>query len=146
MSAYTEPSDPRRRGAADYEDWEEIRSNGWCVFAGVLLLVVGTLNIIEGIGAIGNAHFFVHSTSYIFGSLNLWGWVVLIVGVAELAAGLGVLIRNQFARWAGVAILCLSAVVQLLMMPSYPFWALSLFAADIVAVYGLIVHGKRLEA
>jgi len=28
----------------------------------VLLLVVGTINFIEGIAAIGNAHFFVHNT------------------------------------------------------------------------------------
>ena len=144
MSTYSEPSDPRRRGAADYESWEEIRSNGWCAFSGVLLLVIGTLNSIEGIGAIGSANFFVHDTSYIFGSLNTWGWVVLIVGLIECAAGLGVLVRNQFARWVGVAILCVGAIVQLLMMPSYPFWALSIFAAEIVALYGLIVHGQRL--
>ena len=44
---------------------------GRAVFVGVLLLIAGTLNIIYGIGAVSNAHFFAH-TQYVFSSLKTW--------------------------------------------------------------------------
>jgi|SRR6059058_496767 len=138
---------PQATGAPSYEGYyDEERGYGWVMFAGVLLLMLGTLNFIEGIAAIGNAHFFVHNTAYIAGSLNTWGWVVLCIGVVQWAVGLGVFVKNQFSRWAGVAIFGLNAIIQLMIMPAYPFWSLSIFAVDILGMYALIAHGKRLEA
>ena len=127
-----------------YEQRPDDAGLGWVSFAGVLLLTLGTVNIIEGIAAIGNAHFFVHNTHYVFGDLKTWGWITLCLGVAQLAVGLGVFVKNQFARWAGVAVLGVNAIVQLMIMPAYPFWSLCLFAIDILAMYGLIAHGKRI--
>jgi hypothetical protein len=118
---------------------------GWVVFAGVLLLTLGTLNTIEGIAAIGNANFFVHGTHYMFASLNTWGWIVLVIGVSQLLVGLGVFAKNQFARWVGVLVLSLNAVAQLLMIPAYPFWSLSIFAIDFLAIYGLCAYGSRIS-
>jgi hypothetical protein len=119
---------------------------GWVSFAGVLLLIVGTLNLIEGIAAISNAHFFNQSTHYIAGSLNTWGWVVTCIGAIELVVGLGVFAKNQLARWIGVLILSLNAIAQLMMIPAYPFWSLSVFTLDILAVYGLVAYGQRISA
>ncbi len=113
-------------------------------FAGVLLMLVGTMNLIEGIAAIGNAHFFVANARYVFGDLSAWGWITLCLGVLQLIVALGVFVKNQFARWAGVGVLGVNALAQLLMMPAYPFWSLSLFAIDILAIYGLVAYGKRL--
>jgi len=124
--------------------YEEDRAAGWLVFAGVLILLLGTINIIDGISAIGRAHFYVANARYVFGDLNTWGWVALCLGVAQLAVGFGIFVKNQFARWTGVVVLGLNAIAQLLMMPSYPFWSLAIFAIDIVAIYGLVAHGKRI--
>jgi len=117
---------------------------GWVVFAGVLLLTLGTLNTIEGIAAIGDANFFVNNTHYMFASLNTWGWIVLVLGVCQLLVGLGVFAKNQFARWVGVLVLSLNAIAQLLMIPAYPFWSLSIFAIDFLALYGLCAYGSRI--
>jgi nicotinamide riboside transporter PnuC len=126
-----------------YEDYDEsLTGYGWVVFAGVLLLIVGTVNFIEGVAAIGNAHFFSSSAHYVFGDLKTWGWVALIIGVIQVLAGLGVFLKNQLARWVGVGILLLNAIAQLLMIQAYPFWALSVFAVDVIAVYGLIAYGR----
>ena len=138
---------PQATGAPSYEGYyDEERGYGWVMFAGVLLLMLGTLNFIEGIAAIGNAHFFVHNTAYIAGSLNTWGWVVLILGASQLLVGFGVFAKNQFARWVGVLVLSANAVAQLLMIPAYPFWSLSIFAVDILAIYGLCAYGRRIAA
>ncbi|MGA9859622.1 MAG: hypothetical protein WBQ18_17290 [Solirubrobacteraceae bacterium] len=131
-----------QRGFDEYDE----RGSGWVAFAGTLLLMLGTLNFIEGLAAIGNAHFFTANTHYIAGSLNTWGWVVLCIGVAEWFVGVGVFVKNQFSRWVGVFILGLNAIVQLMMIPAYPFWSLSIFALDILAVYGLVAYGGRLSS
>jgi hypothetical protein len=119
--------------------------SGWVGFAGVLVLLLGTLNLIEGIAAISNAHFFVHGTHYIAGSLNTWGWIVTIIGAIQILVGIGIFTRNQFARWTGVAILGLNAIAQLMMIPAYPFWSLAIFTLDILALYGLMAYGDRIE-
>ena len=135
---------PDRPAEATSYDFDDERGYGWVVFAGVLLLILGTLNFIEGVAAIGNAHFFVANTHYIAGSLNTWGWIVLWIGVLEWIVGCGVFVKNQFSRWVGVFVLAGNAIAQLLMMPAYPFWSLSIFTLDILAIYGLIAYGKRI--
>ena len=125
--------------------YDEERGSGWVTFAGVLLLIVGTLNIIEGIAAIDRASFFVANTHYIAGDLRAWGWTVLFIGIAEVLIGLGVMARNQFARWAGVTVLGLNAIAQLMFIPAYPFWSLAIFSLDILAIYGLVAYGDRLS-
>jgi hypothetical protein len=133
-----------QKSSVPYEDFDDDRGIGWVAFAGVLLLLVGTMNTIEGIAAIGNAHFFVANAHYVFGDLKTWGWITLCLGVLQLIVGLGVFVKNQFARWAGVGVLGLNALAQLLMMPAYPFWSLSLLALDVLAIYGLVAYGKRI--
>lgn len=130
-----------------YEPYAEDddRGYGWVAFAGVLLLMLGTLNLIEGIAAIGNSHFFATNTHYVIGSLKTWGWVVLIIGCVELLVGLGVFLKNQFSRWVGVIVLGLNAIAQLLMIPAYPFWSLSIFTLDIIAIFGLVAYGNRIS-
>jgi hypothetical protein len=129
-----------------YDSYADVdRGDGWVLFAGTLLLMLGTLNFIEGIAAVSNSHFFVANTHYIAGSLNTWGWVVLCIGVAQWLVGIGVFVKNQFARWVGVVILGLNAIVQLMMIPAYPFWSLSIFTLDILAIFGLVAYGARIS-
>ena len=125
---------------------DDERGYGWVAFAGTLLLILGSLNFIEGLAAVSNSRFFVNNTHYILGSLNTWGWIVLCIGVIEWLVGLGVFLKNQFARWVGVFVLGLNSIVQLLMIPAYPFWSLSIFTLDILAIYGLIAYGKRISS
>ena len=131
------------QASSDYYADDE-RGLGWVMFAGTLLLIVGTMNCIGGIAAIGNSSFFVHNTHYVVGSLNTWGWIMLCVGGVQLLVALGVFVKNQFARWTGVVVLALAAIASLLFIPAYPFWALSLFTLDILALYGLIAYGSRI--
>ena len=53
------------------------------VVRGIFLLIVGTLNIIYGIGALADANFYANDTGYILTNLNTLGWVLIIVGVLQ---------------------------------------------------------------
>ena len=148
VQAPSQTSSVSYEGYGEEDRGEEDRGYGWVAFAGTLLLILGTLNSIEGIAAIGNAHFF-HSgtnTHYIMGSLNTYGWVLLCLGVVQLAVGFGVFFKNQFSRWVGVVVLGCNAVAQLLFIPAYPFWSLTLFTLGVLALYGLVAYGKRIAS
>jgi len=135
-----------RSGAGDsYEPQSD--GYGWVIFAGTMLMLVGILNVIYGIAAIDNSKFFVNGAKYVISDLNTWGWVVLITGALQVLAALGVWARNTLATWAGVFFAGLNAIGVLLMLPAYPFLSLSLFAVDLLVIYGLAVHGgHRREA
>ena len=98
---------------------DNVRGLGRAIFAAVLLMIGGVLNIIYGIAAISNSHFFNGHTNYVFGSLHTWGWIVLLLGVAQVLVAWGIWTRNQFARWTGVVVLSLNAIANLLMIPGY---------------------------
>jgi hypothetical protein len=121
----------------------EGRGYGLLIFATVLLLVVGFWNVIQGILAIARSRVYVGSAHYVFGDLRAWGWIALIFGVLQLAAGVGVLIGNQLARWFAVVVLALNAIDQMFFIPAYPFWSLTIIAMDVVALYGLCAYGSR---
>lgn len=116
---------------------------GMVVFASVLLFVVGTFNLIDGIAALANSHVFIGNATYVLGDLRSWGWIVLIIGVLQMLAAAGVLAGNQAARWTGVALLALNAIGQMMFIPSYPFWSLMIIALDVVALWGLCAYGSR---
>jgi hypothetical protein len=111
--------------------------SGWWVFAGVLLLVAGVLNIIYGIAAIGDSKFFTENVTYIISGLNTWGWIILIVGVLELVAAFSLFSGGEFGRWFGIFIAALNAMAALLSIPAYPFWSLAIFALAIIIIYKL---------
>ncbi len=116
---------------------------GLLLFAAVLLLVVGFFNMLYGIAAIANSHVFVANAHYVIGDLRAWGWVTLIISVLQLVAAGGILAGNQLARWFAVAVVGLNAIAMMFFIPAYPFWALVIIAADVVALYGLCAYGSR---
>ena len=130
------------RGAKS-TDYDEPRGLGLVFFAAIMLLVVGLFNVIDGIAAIANSHLFVANAHYVFGDLRAWGWVVLILGLLQLLAGGGVMVGNQAARWFGIAVIGLNLIAQLFFIPAYPFWALTIIAFDVFALYGLCLYGSR---
>ncbi len=116
---------------------EESTLSGWWVFAGVLLLVAGVLNIIYGIAAIGDSKFFTANATYIISGLHTWGWIILILGVLELVAAFSLFSGGEFGRWFGIFIASLNAIGALLSIPAYPFWSLAIFALAIIIIYKL---------
>ena len=78
-----------------------MKGTGRAVFV-ASCLIAGTLNIIYGFGAVGNAHFFTASTSYVFANLHTWGWITVILGLTQLTAGFSLLAGNAFGRVIGI--------------------------------------------
>ncbi len=122
---------------------EGTRGVGRAIFAAVLLMIGGVLNIIWGIAAISNSKFFVHNTHYVFSSLKTWGWITLILGILELLASISLFGGGGYGRWFGVIVGSLAAIGALLDIPAYPFWSIAVFALSIWIVYGLLILGSE---
>jgi hypothetical protein len=118
----------------------EVKGFGRAVFAAVLLMIGGVLNIIYGIAAIGNSHFFVHDTHFVFASLKSWGWITLIIGILMIIASLSLLGGGTFGRWFGIFMGALAAIGALLEIPAYPLWSLAIFALSLWIIHGLAIY------
>ena len=120
--------------------------SGWVLFAAIIMGIVGVLNAIYGIAAIGSSSFFVEDQRYIFEGLHTWGWIALIVGIVQLFACASVIRGGQFGRWFGIGAAGVNSITALLSMPAYPFWSLAIFAVDLMIIYGLAAYGRRRPA
>jgi hypothetical protein len=132
--------------AARPGDLGPTEGHGWVTFAGVMILIVGVLNVIYGIAAIDNANFYVADARYVISDLATWGWIQLIVGAVQVIAAFAIWRGSEFGRWIGIGSASVNAIVQLLFLPSYPFLSLALFAVNILVIYGLVAYGGRRQA
>jgi hypothetical protein len=120
-----------------------MRGAGRVVFAATLLLIVGTLNIIYGIGALDDANIFVNDRRYIFTNLNTLGWVLIILGLIQLGGGFSLMAGNTYGRVIGIIGGTLGAIGALLSIGgSYPWWSLAIFALCVYVVHGILVYGE----
>ena len=120
-----------------------MRGAGRATFAGVLLLIAGTINIVYGIGALDSANIFANDTRYIFTDLNALGWALIVLAVLQLTGGFSLLAGNTYGRVIGILGGSLGAIGALLSIGgSNPWWSLAVFFLCVWVVYGIIVLGE----
>ena len=136
----TTPVAGERASARDSSTYP-IEGTGWVLFAGIMIMMVGVLNIIWAIAAIDQSQFFVQDTKFIFSDLKTWGWIMLVLGGLQLAAAFSIWAGGGYGRWFGIATATVNAIAALLSIPAYPFWSLAIFAIDVLIIYGLAAYG-----
>jgi uncharacterized membrane protein SirB2 len=120
-----------------------MRGVGRAWLAATLLLIAGTLNIIYGIGALDDANIFVNDKRYIFTNLNTMGWVLIILGVIQLAGSFSLFAGNTFGRVIGIIGASLGAIAALLSIGgAYPWWSLGIFFLCIYIIHGIFIFGE----
>jgi hypothetical protein len=122
----------------------EVRGVGRAMFAAILLMIAGTLNVIYGIAAVSDAHFYTSAgTHYVFSSLHTWGWITVILGVIQLTGGFSLVAGGAYGRVIGITAASIGAIGALLSVGgAYPFWSLGIFALCVIVIHGLVVYGE----
>jgi uncharacterized membrane protein (DUF2068 family) len=124
-----------------YENSEPAHGFGWVLFAGIMLMIVGSLNVLLGVAAVSNSAFYVHDANYILSDLKTWGWILLVIGVVQFCAAFAIWAGTEWGRWIGVLSASLNAIAQLLFIPSAPLVSLAVFSLDILVLYALLAYG-----
>jgi hypothetical protein len=121
-----------------------MRGVGSALFVGILLIVAGVLNVVYGIAAVGNSHFYVSEVHYVFSSLHTWGWVTIILGIVQLTGAFSLLAGNIYGRVIGLIAATLGAIGALFNIGdgSTPWWSLGVFAICLIVIHGLVVLGE----
>ena len=114
---------------------------GMTTFAGIMLIIAGVFNVIEGLVALFQNEVYVAGRQYVFAfDLTAWGWTHLIVGGVVAAAGFAVISGQVWGRSVGVGIAVLSMLANFLFIPYYPIWSLVIIALDVAVIAALATH------
>ncbi|GAA4783159.1 membrane protein [Actinomycetospora chlora] len=148
------------RGARDYRTTSPATSvaseapsgawSGWVRFGAVVMVVVGVFGVIEGLAAVLSPTYFVAANGQVFVlSWGTWGWVHLVLGALVAIVGASLLGGGapSWARGAAIALVALSAIVHLVLIPVAPVWSIVVIALDVVVLYALVTTwGEPLAA
>ena len=117
------------------------RGSGWLGFAGVMLILSGSLDVINGLWALDRGGT-VPDALYNH-NLETWGWIYLIGGIIVILAGFAVFARAQWARWVGVLVASISVIGNMLWAFAFPIQAFILVILGVLVIYALVVYGDR---
>jgi hypothetical protein len=113
---------------------------GWIGFAGIMMLIVGSLDFFQGlIALIDDEYFVVTQSGFLVVDLTGWGWIMMIWGALLLLGGLGLLSAQGWARWFAIVVVSLNFIIQLgfLGNSAYLLWSLTVIGLNMIILYAL---------
>ena len=116
------------------------KRSGWVTTAGIIMLVAGGYNALSGIAAISDDDTLVsQATEVLYGiDIGTWGWFWLLAGIVQLAAGMLILMRNEWGLAMGVVIAGLSAMMTVFVIFIVPLYAIAVLSLDILVIWALL--------
>jgi hypothetical protein len=121
------------------------RRSGWfamVIAVGVILIVLGVWNAIDGLTALVAGDFVVADAERVVAlQVAAWGWVLLALGVVEVAAGIALFIGARWARVVAVLVAGFNGVVQLAFLAAYPVGAILIMVVCALMIWTVIRHG-----
>jgi hypothetical protein len=117
---------------------------GWTVFAGVILIMLGFLNLCWGLaGILEDENLLVGGDGVLFLDITAWAWASLIIGVIQVVVGMGLWATEPWARWAGVFFAALGAIGQIGIVTAFPIWSLIVILISVLVIYNLTARWEE---
>jgi hypothetical protein len=116
--------------------------SGWISFAGIVIIIVGGMDMLQGLVAIFKDEYVVATSKGVaILDVTAWGWTSLLWGALLIVAGIGLLGGAGWARWLAIIGVAVNALQQVAFMANYPqaypLWDLMIVALNIVVLYAL---------
>lgn len=120
---------------------------GWVYFGGIVLVVIGVVQFINGLVALARSGttFITPSGMALQVSYGGVGLSFLIMGVVLAAAGAGVMAGRTWARAVAIVLAVLSILANIAFFAAYPIWSAVVIVLDVLVIYALAVHGKEVR-
>ena len=121
---------------------------GMVLFGGIMLLMMGGFQIIEGLVALFKDDYYLVTRNGLVVNIDYtaWGWTHLLIGLVAAATGIGVLLGQTWARVVGIVIAVISALVNITFLAAYPIWSTIIIATDVLVIYALAAHGREVRS
>ena len=116
---------------------------GWIGFAGLVMLIIGGVDFVQGLIALFEDEYYVVTQSgFLVVDVTAWGWIMLIWGALLVLAGFSLITGQSWARWVAIVVVSLNVFAQLgfLGNSNYPLWALTALALNVIVLYALTVR------
>ncbi len=145
----TEMQSPRQS-----TDYREVTSRdeptgwvGWVLFAGTMLLLVGSFQALAGFVALFKDDYYVATQKLLITTdYTAWGWTQIALGLLAVAAGYGVMVGKLWARIYAIVYAGLAALVNMTFLSAYPIWMTIMITIDVLVIWALCVHGREVKA
>ncbi|KJL44144.1 MULTISPECIES: DUF7144 family membrane protein [Microbacterium] len=121
---------------------------GWGVFAAIVLLIAGFIDVLHGLQALigpDTAYFLAESGLFSI-DVQGWGWWHLISGLLLILVGFALLAGATWARVVAIILVIINAIGQLTLVAAQPWLSITVLVLDILVIYALTVHGRELRA
>ena len=130
--------EPLGTGSSDHSD----RWAGWAVFGAIMLVIAGSVNVMQGLVALLDDGYFLvpNGDDLLLVDYGVWGVVTLAWGALAIAAGIGIFAEKGWARWGAVAVAGVSILIQIGFLAAFPIWSGLIIAFDVLVIFALTAH------
>jgi hypothetical protein len=135
MSSYAE-----QHSRARTTETHRVHVTGWVVFASVLLIIAGGINLVNGYNALENSSYF--KSDIVYSNMTFWGWAFLIWGGLQLLAGILAWGGRTSGNMIGVGLSGLAAMLWFFMIFAAPWAALIGFSLNVAVVFALTAGAR----
>ena len=130
------------------EDYTPEPTSGWVaggvMFAAVMMVLIGSFEVIAGLTAIFDDEFFVVGANYTFElDTTAWGWIHLLLGILLIATGFAIATGQAWARSVGIGFAVLSMIANFAFVPYYPVWSLLIIVIDVFVIWALCAFPRQ---
>ncbi len=112
------------------------RHSGWVTFAAALVAIAGLYNTLSGVGAIAESDSVTGQLSVVLYGIDIetWGWLWLIVGVAQLITGILLFLRSPIGASIALFGAFVSATFTIFIIFVAPLWAIVVLGLNLAVI------------
>jgi hypothetical protein len=119
---------------------------GWIVFAGIMIMVISSINIFEGfLALINNERVAVSEGNFVIVDMTSWGWTLVLSGIVLFGVGIGLIAGAGWARITSIVIIGVHAAAQVLWLGAYPIWSLLMITLDTIVLFALCARWSEVR-
>ena len=127
------------------DTYESSAWSGWAIFAALVMLTIGAVDIIQGIVALvkDETYLITESGLLVTTEFTTWGWSLIIWGIVLILAGAALFSGKEWGRWFGIVAVIVNMIGQIAWFPAYPLWSLLAIGLGIAVFYALTVGWRE---
>jgi hypothetical protein len=123
-----------------------MRINGWILFAGIMMVLIGTMTAINGLRAmIADEQYLVTNEAVVAFDLSAWGFIHLVEGIIVVLAAFALIRGAVWARFVAAILAGVTAISYIGFIDAAPFWSIAVIGICVIVIYSVCTMGKADE-